>query len=65
MVHCIYGGVTGYTFPNRIAFLSLKIVFDLENNVDPDEMLLCAAFHLDLHCLLKCSFSSQKVKSLC
>ena len=32
------------------------IDFVLANSVDPDEMLLYAAFHLGLHCLLKYLF---------
>ena len=27
LVHCIYRGVTGFKFPNKIVFLSLKILF--------------------------------------
>ena len=34
-------------------FLSLKIVFILINNADPDEMPPNVAFHLVLHCLPK------------
>ena len=33
-------------FPNKIAFLSLKIVFDLANSADSYEMMHYAAFHL-------------------
>ena len=40
-------------FPNKIAFLSLKIVFVLANSVDPDEMPHYVAFHLGLHCVPK------------
>ena len=36
-------------FRNKIAFLSLEIVFVLANNEDPGEMLHYAAFHLGLH----------------
>ena len=38
MVHCIYRGVTGYNFPKNIAFLSMKMDFELANSADPDEM---------------------------
>ena len=50
MVHCIYRGVTGYSFQMKIAFHSLKFVFILANTVDPDEMPYDVAFHLGLHC---------------
>ena len=36
--------------------LSLKIIFVLAHNVDPDEMLHYAAFHLCLHWFPKCAF---------
>ena len=39
-------------------FLSLKIVFFLVNNADPDEMTHSVAFHLGLHYLLKYLFNS-------
>ena len=35
----------------NIFFLSLKIIFVLENSADPDELLHYAAFHLGLQCL--------------
>ena len=38
-------------------FISLKCVLILVNSVDPDEMPHHAAFHLDLHCLLKYAFT--------
>ena len=38
-------------FLNFNIFLSLKIVFILENSADPDEMPLKVAFHLGLNCL--------------
>ena len=41
-------------FPNKIAFLSLMIIFILANSVDPDEMLYIKAFHLGLHYLRPC-----------
>ena len=41
MVHCIMRGFTCYNFQNKIVYRSLKIIFVLENRVDPDE-----AFHL-------------------
>ena len=46
MVCCTYQGVTGYSFPQNIVFISLKIDFVSANSVDPDEMLHYAAFHL-------------------
>ena len=54
-------------FTSKIVFLSLKTVFVLANSVDPDEMLLYAAFHLvykaafhqGLHCLPKYTFMSH------
>ena len=46
-------------------FLSLMINFVLVNSADPDEMLLYAAFHLGLHCLLKYPFRGfQSTKGL-
>ena len=36
-----------------MAFLSLKNGFVKANSADPDEIPRSAAFHLDLHCLLK------------
>ena len=33
------------TFPNFEVLLSLRIVYILTNSVDPDEFLLCVAFH--------------------
>ena len=39
MVHCIYLGVTGYTFQKHIVILSLKIKFVIANSADHDEML--------------------------
>ena len=59
-VNCIYGGVRGYNFQNKIVILSLKIVFVLENSVDPDEMLHYAAFLLGPNCLPKFSFWSYQ-----
>ena len=44
------------TISKNIMILSLKIAFGLGNCVDPDEMLLYAAFHLGLLCLPKCQF---------
>ena len=35
----------------NIFFLSLKIIFVLENSADPDESPQHAAFHLGLKCL--------------
>ena len=46
----MYGEDTGFTFPNDIVFLSLKIVFILANSVDPDEMMYYVAFHLQGVC---------------
>ena len=54
MPHCWKSHVTA-----QIVFLFLKIIFVLANSVDPDEMLHYAAFHLDLHCLTKCTFRSH------
>ena len=44
-----FGGVTGYNFQIKIVFLSLMIVFVLENSVDTDELPPNVAFHLGLH----------------
>ena len=46
------GTVSGCNFQKKLYFFhfSLKIVFVLENSVDPDEMPHNAAFHLGLHC---------------
>ena len=41
------------TLPKNDAFLSLKTVFILAYSADPDEILICAVFHLGLHCLPK------------
>ena len=41
---------------HSIKFLSLKIVFILENSAGPYEMPPSAVFHLGLHCLLKYLF---------
>ena len=35
VVHCIYGGVTGYNFTKNCVFISLKMDFVFANNVDP------------------------------
>ena len=43
-------------FLNYDVFLSLKIVLNLANSAEPDEMQHYAAFHLGLHCLQKYSF---------
>ena len=43
--------------PNKIVFLSVKIIFVLANSVDPGEIPHCAAFHLGLHCLQKYIFN--------
>ena len=43
-------------FLNHDVFLSLKVVFIMANNADPDEMQLHAAFHQGLHCLPKYPF---------
>ena len=37
-------------------FLYLKVVLMLGSSVGPDEMQLCGAFHLGLHCLPKYPF---------
>ena len=50
MVHCIYRGVTGYSFQMETVFHSLKFIFIFANSVDPDEMPHDVAFHLGLHC---------------
>ena len=50
MVQYILSGQRLY-FPNKIVFLSLKIVPVSANSVDSDEMLHYAAFHLSLHFL--------------
>ena len=59
MVHCINQEVTDDK-PNKIVFLSLKIVFILANSAVPDEMLHHAAFHLGLLCLPKYAFRSHQ-----
>ena len=40
-----------FSFLNKIAVFSLKIIFVLANSVDPDEMPHYGAFNLDLLCL--------------
>ena len=40
-----------FQFLNKIAVVSLKIIFVLTDSVDPDEMPHYAAFNLDLLCL--------------
>ena len=67
MVQYILRGQRLY-FPNRIVFLSLKIVLISVNSADPDEMLHYAAFHLSLHYLPKYAFTSHqytKSKGFC
>ena len=51
-----------------VSFLKSKPFVDqkplkgyLANSEDPDEMLHNAAFHLDLHCLLRQNLSSEKL----
>ena len=46
MVHCVYLGVSGYSFKKYCFFLSEDLY-----SVDPDEMPHYATFLLDLHCL--------------
>ena len=61
MVHFIIWGITDYYFQNRIAFLSLKIIFvykAISVGVDADKMQYYAAFYLGLHCLLNGAFRS-------
>ena len=50
IVHCMYLGVSGYSFKEYCIFLS-EVHFYFNNSVDPDEMPHCAVFHLGLHCL--------------
>ena len=64
MVHCIYGEVTGYNNQIKIVFLSPKMVFVLANSLDPDEISHNATFHQGLHCLLKYTSSTQRVKEV-
>ena len=59
MVHYIYGGVKGYDYQIKTVFLSLKIIFVLENSVDPDKMLHYVTFYLGLHCLPEYAFRSH------
>ena len=40
-------------FLNYDVFMSLKIVLNLANSADPDEMSPYVAFHLGFHCLPK------------
>ena len=64
MVHYINLGVFGNL--KILYFFCLKIFFTFTNSVDPDEMQHYAAFHLDLHCLQKCSFRpSLKNRFVC
>ena len=55
----VYNEASQVIFPNKIVFLSLKIVFVLTNSVYSDEMPHCAAFHLGIHFLLKSAFMSH------
>ena len=50
MIHCIYLGVSGYSFYQYCIF-SLMIFFTLTNSVDPDEMPHYVAFQLGVHCV--------------
>ena len=58
MVHCIYGGCN---FKIELYFFILKINFDLENSVDPDEMLhyftwvftVCQSMYLEVTSIYK------------
>ena len=59
IVHCAYGGVTGYNFQIKSVFLTLNIIFALANSADPDEMSHYAAFRLGLHYLPKDAFRSH------
>ena len=52
---CILRGIFLYILNG--VFLFWKIVFILANSADPDELPLCMAFHLDLHCLPKYLFT--------
>ena len=45
--------------PNKIVFLTLKIIFVLANSVEPDKMLHYVTLHLGLHYLLKSAFKSH------
>ena len=38
MVHCIYQGMTGYSFQKNIVFLSLKVDFALTYSAAADEL---------------------------
>ena len=49
-------------FLNYDVYLSMKVVLNLTNNADPDEMQHYAAFHLGLHCLPKYTFKGLKGK---
>ena len=49
--HCAFLGVSGYTFQKTIVFVCLEILFYLYLHCSH-----CAAFHLGLHCLWKCTF---------
>ena len=46
----MYLGVTGYNFPPKIVFLSLKIHFVLPPNLDTEKVPHFMAFHLGLLC---------------
>ena len=46
-------------FPNKVVFLSLKIVFVVANSVDPDDMLHNVALHLGSSLFGKYSFSCK------
>ena len=48
-----------FIFPNKIAFIFLKVVPISANSVDPDEMPHFAAFHLGLHFLPKYAYTSS------
>ena len=56
IIHYIFKGVTGRTFPNDYELQSSEMVFTIANIAGPDEMPHIAAFHLGLHCLPKYLF---------
>ena len=58
MVHSTSLYLSSYNFQIINFCLSLKIIFVLTNNANPDEVVHCEAFLLGLHCLPKYLFTS-------
>ena len=62
MVDCV--NIEGSEVPNKIVYLSRKIVLVLANSVDPNEMTYYVAFRLGLHYSPKWECSGSVVECL-